>query len=81
MAFIRTKMSGAIGGGSNAPTMFTYVSTDDAVVGGIDQDGYFTDLNKTIKVNDIFAVVGTDGAAMLRVTSILDGVVGTGGFV
>jgi hypothetical protein len=66
MAFTRTNLSGNVGTGSNAPTLFTYSTTVDnkaAVIAA----GYFLGATDMLSVGDIIIAKATDATVMLVV--------------
>lgn len=66
MAFDRTKLSGSIGGGSDAPKFFTFRDTAStkAQIAAAD---YFLDLYQILNVGDGIYAQGSDGAVLLSV--------------
>jgi len=69
MAYARTNLSGAIGGGSNAPKFYTFRDTGSTKA-AIDTDDYFLDLNDILAVGDAIYAHGSDGAVLLAVTAV-----------
>lgn len=68
MAFTRTTLSGNVGSGSTAPSLYTYSSATDNKAAIIAADYFLTGTN-TFNVGDIIIAKGTDATVMLVVAS------------
>lgn len=69
MAYARANLGGSIGGGSNAPKLFTYKDTATTKANLAAAD-YFLDLNDILSVGDGIYALGSDGALLLSVTAV-----------
>lgn len=66
MAFSRTTLSGGIGAGSSAPTLYVYGSSTDAKAAIIAAD-YFLGAYDVLNAGDIILASGTDATVALKV--------------
>ena len=76
MAYDRTKLSGNLGAGSDAPKNFTYKDTGStkAQIAAAD---YFLDAYDVLDVGDVIYTYGSDGGQFLSVTTSSDTAVTT----
>lgn len=80
MAFDRTKLSGNLGAGSDAPKLYTYKSTTDAKA-AIIASGYFNGATDILDKGDIIFANGSDATVALVVTSAKGAVAVTTSYV
>ena len=80
MAFERTKLSGNLGAGSDAPNLFTYRSGTDAKAAVI-ASGYFNGATDVLKKGDIILATASDVTVALVVTSASGAATVTTGYV
>ena len=78
MAFDRTKLSGNLGAGSNAPKVFTFVDSSSTVT-QIDTDDYFLSAYEVFEAGDVIIATGSDGSKLLVVTAASSTTVTTAG--
>ena len=69
MAYTRTNLSGAIGGGSNAPKFYTYKDTGSNKA-AVATDDYFLDLNDILNVGDAILCNCSDGTIILVAATV-----------
>ena len=79
MAFERTKLSGNLGAGSDAPKLFTYKSADNKAA--IIASGYFNGATDILDKGDIILATGSDATVALAVTSVKGAATVTTGYV
>lgn len=80
MAFNRTSLSGNLGAGSSAPSLFTYGTSTDAKAAVI-ASGYFNDATDVLRKGDIILATASDATVALVVTSATGAATVTTGYV